>query len=124
MFSDSRCNIFTIGNIGKRELVGDHRWRNVILTFLTHKPNSNKPCADDGSQSTTGYRRPSHCHLGVLTHPQVVKHLADPAVFLWDVLREVLVEARFDGKASWERRPVVLLACSYRENRVIEKLPI
>jgi hypothetical protein len=48
---------------------------------------------------------------GSLTHPQVVDHLADPAVLLWDVLREVLVEARFHGKASWERRPVVLLAC-------------
>jgi len=53
-----------------------------------------------------------HCHIGVLTHPQVVNHFADPAVLLWDVLGEVLVEARFDGKAFWERRPVVLLACS------------
>ena len=56
----------------------------------------------------------------ILTHPQVVNHFADPAMLLWDVLGEVLVEARFDGKVFWERRPVVLLACLHREERVIE----
>lgn len=54
----------------------------------------------------------------LLTHPQVVKHLAYPLVVSWDVCRKVLIEARLDRTLPGEGWPVVLSRCG-RDKRAV-----
>lgn len=50
----------------------------------------------------------------VLTHPQVVHHLACPLEIWGNVLSKVLVEARLHWKYPWKRGPVIFFGCKQR----------
>lgn len=54
----------------------------------------------------------------LLTHPQVIKHLAYPLVVSWDVCREILIKARLDWTLPGQGWPVVLPCCG-RDKRTV-----
>lgn len=53
---------------------------------------------------------------GLLTHPQVVHPLADPAVLLRDIQLKVLIEAGLDGGEPGQRGPVVFFDCQAKRH--------
>lgn len=54
----------------------------------------------------------------ILTHPEIIHHLANSLILWRDVLREILIKTWFDGKPFRKWRPVVGFTCQHREDKV------
>lgn len=92
--------------------------KELINTSPTLKHKENDRILNEAGKHKVKTRENTEGELcaGLLTHPQVVHPLADPAVLLRDIQLKVLIEAGLDGGEPGQRGPVVLFGCQAKRH--------